>query len=183
MLSVYGKPDAGHLLNHMHDVGCIGKMLLRILNSIMYLVPNVPADGEFLKIITKALKHLLRIITKKSGVTSLQIQDLSENVIEDIVVGLQKHSLSISCMSIKIHMLVLLQSHILIFSQFRCSAVGLTQTKKARESDEVHLIVLAFRGPMNNVNSTGRVSLMMIGSIKLTNKLIVPMLPEFQQVE
>ena len=96
MLNVYGEPDVGHLLNHMHDVGCIGKMLHRILSSIMYLVPNVPADGKFLKIITKALKHLLRIIIKESGVTSLLIQDLLQNVIEDIVVGLQKHSLSIS---------------------------------------------------------------------------------------
>ena len=46
VLSVYGEPDAGHLLNHMHDVGGIGKMPHRILSSIMYLVPNVSADGE-----------------------------------------------------------------------------------------------------------------------------------------
>ena len=71
MLSVYGKSDAGHLLNHMHNEWCIGKMLHWILSSIMYLVPNVPADGKFLKIISKSLKHLLRIITKEGGVTSL----------------------------------------------------------------------------------------------------------------
>ena len=76
VLSVYGEPDAEHLLNHMHDVGGIGKVPHRILSGIMYLVPNVSADGEQLKIITKALKHLLRIIMKESGVTSLQIQDL-----------------------------------------------------------------------------------------------------------
>ena len=75
-------------------------------------------------------------------------------------------------------MLVLLQSDILILSQLSCNAVAVTQTKKARESDEVHIIMLAFSSPMNNVNSTYRVSLMMIGSIKLTNKLIVPMLPK-----
>ena len=75
-------------------------------------------------------------------------------------------------------MLILLQSEILILSQLSSSAVAVTQTKKARESDEVHLIMLAFSGPMNKVNSTGRVSLMMIGSIKLTNELVVPMLPK-----
>ena len=80
----------------MHDVGGIGKVPHRILSGIMYLVPNVSVDGELLKIITKARKHLLRIITKESGVTSLQIQDLAQNVIKDIIVGLQKHSLSIS---------------------------------------------------------------------------------------
>ena len=126
MLSVYGEPNVGHLLNHVHDVGGIGKMLHRILSSIMYLVPNVSTDGKFLKIISKSLKHLLRIITKESGITSLWIQDLSQNVIENIVVGLQIHSLSISYMSIKIHMLVLLQSHILILNEFRCSVVGMT---------------------------------------------------------
>ena len=95
-------------------------------SPIIYLVPNVSVDGKFLKIISKSLKQLLRIIMKEGGVTSLRIQDLSQNVIEDIVVGLQIHCLSISCMPIKIHMLVLLQSDILILSQFRRSAVGLT---------------------------------------------------------
>jgi len=69
--------------------------------------------------------------------------------------------------SIKIHVLVLLQSEILILSQLSSNAVTVTQTEKVRESDEVHFIMLAFSGPMNNVNSTGRVSLMMIRSIKL----------------
>jgi len=92
----------------------------------MYLVSNVLANGELLKIITKALKHLLRVITKEGGVTMLRIQDLSQNVVENVVVGLQIHSLSISWITIKVHMLVLLQSHILILSEFRCSAVGVT---------------------------------------------------------
>ena len=82
-------------------------------------------------------------------------------------------------MSIKIHMLVLLQSHILILSQLSSSAVAVTQTKKGRESDEVHFIMLAFSGPVNNINSTGVVSLMMIRSIKLTDYLIVLMRPKF----
>ena len=77
MLSVYGEPNAEHLLNDMHNVWRIGKMLHRILSSIMYLIPNVSADGKFLKLISKSLKHLLRIITKEGGVTSLWIQDLS----------------------------------------------------------------------------------------------------------
>ena len=81
MLSVYGEPNARHLLNDMHNVWCIGKMLHLILGSIMYLVPNIAADGKRLKIITKLLKHLLRIITKKGGVTYLRIQDLSQDVI------------------------------------------------------------------------------------------------------
>ena len=88
MLSVYGEPNAGHLLNDMHNVWCIGKMLHRILSSIMDLVPNIAADGKLLKLIAKALKHLLRIITKEGGVTNLRIQDLSQNVIKDIVIGL-----------------------------------------------------------------------------------------------
>ena len=59
MLSVIGKLDARYLLNDMHNVRCIGKMLYRILSSIMYLVPNIAADGKLLKFIAKALKHLL----------------------------------------------------------------------------------------------------------------------------
>ena len=46
VLSVCGEPDARHLLNHMHDVWGIGKVPHRILSGIMYLVPNVSADGE-----------------------------------------------------------------------------------------------------------------------------------------
>ena len=51
-----------------------------------------------------------------------------------------------------------------------------------RESDEIHLVVLALSGPMNNVNGTGRVSLVVIGSIKLTDDLIIPMLSKCHQV-
>ena len=110
----------------MHNVGGIWKVPHRILTGIMYLVPNVSTDGELLKIVTKALKHLLRVIAKEGGVTMLRIQDLSQYVVENIVVGLQIHSLSISWISIKVHMLVLLQSHILILSKFKCSAVDVT---------------------------------------------------------
>ena len=49
-------------------------------------------------------------------------------------------------------MLVLLQSYVVILSQLRCSAVDVTQTKKARESDEIHLVVLALSGLMDDVN-------------------------------
>ena len=59
LLSVIGKTDVECLLNDMHNVWCIGKMLHRILRSIMYLVPNVSADGKLLKLISKSLKHLL----------------------------------------------------------------------------------------------------------------------------
>jgi hypothetical protein len=57
----------------MHNIGGIRIVLHRILTHIMNLVPNVATDEELVKILTKALKHLLRIITKISGVTVLQI--------------------------------------------------------------------------------------------------------------
>ena len=59
MLRVIGKTDAGYMLYDMHDVWCIGKMLHRILRSIMNLIPYIAADGELLKLISKSLKHLL----------------------------------------------------------------------------------------------------------------------------
>ena len=86
--------------------------------------------------------------------------------------------MSISPVSIKIHVLVLLHIEILILSQLNSNAVAVTETEKARESDEVHFIMLAFSCLINNVNNTGGVSLMMIRSIKLTDNLIVPMLPK-----
>ena len=79
-------------------------------------------------------------------------------------------------------MLILLQSHILVLSKLRCSAVGVTQTKKVREGNEIHLVVLAFCGPMDNVNGIARVFLMVIGSIKLTYDLIVLMFLKCHQV-
>ena len=119
---------------------------------------------------------------KKSGVTSLWIQDLTKDVVQNIKVGLQIHCLSIRGITIKIHVLVLLHSHILILSKLRSSAVVFTQTKKARESDEIHLVVLALSGPMDDVNGTGGGGLVVIGGIKLTNDFIVPMLLKLQQV-
>ena len=81
-----------------------------------------------------------------------------------------------------VYVLILHQSHILILSKLRCSMVGVAQTKKAREGNEIHLVVLAFCGPMDNVNGTARVFFMVIGSIKLTGDLIVLMLPKRHQV-
>ena len=98
----------------MHKIGGIWKVPHRIFTGIMNLVPNIVTDGELVKILTKALKHLLRIIMKVSGVTSLRIQDLMQDVVQNIEVGLQIH-----CLSIKIHVLVLLQSNIIIFSKLR----------------------------------------------------------------
>jgi hypothetical protein len=55
------------------------------------------------------------------------------------------------------------------------------ETKQAREGNEIHLVVLTLCGLVNDVNSTIGVLLMVIGSIKLQNNLIVPMLPELHQ--
>ena len=57
----------------MHKIGGIRIVPHMILTCIMDLVPNVATDGELVETITKALKHLLRIITKISGVTTLWI--------------------------------------------------------------------------------------------------------------
>ena len=72
----------------MHKVGSIRIVPHRILDRIMNLVPNVATDRELVKIITKVLKHLLRIIMKISGVTSLRIQDMTQDVVRNIEVGL-----------------------------------------------------------------------------------------------
>ena len=54
----------------------------------MNLVLNVATNGELVEIMTKALKHLLRIIIKISGVTTLRIRDLTKDVVHNIKVGL-----------------------------------------------------------------------------------------------
>jgi hypothetical protein len=48
----------------MHKVGIIRKASDRILRSVMNLVPDVATDGELMKISTKAINDLLRVITK-----------------------------------------------------------------------------------------------------------------------
>lgn len=96
--------------------------------------------------------------------------------------GLQIHYLTICRVSIKIHVLILLRSNILILSKLRGMAVDATQTKKTRESDEIHLVGLAFCSPMDDVNDTSSVFLMVIESIKLKDDLIVLMLPKLHQV-
>jgi hypothetical protein len=72
----------------MHKVGSIWKAFDRILRSVMNFVPDVATDGELLKIRTKAIKDLLRVITKIGGITSLWIQDLPQDVVQDIEIGL-----------------------------------------------------------------------------------------------
>jgi hypothetical protein len=60
----------------MHKVGSIRKASDGILRSVMNLVLDIATDGELLKISTKAIKDLLRVITKIGGITNLRIQDL-----------------------------------------------------------------------------------------------------------
>ena len=81
--------EAKYLLNDMHNVGSIWKVLHYILTGLEDLVPYVVANGELSELITKAIKHNRGVILKKSGVTNLRIQGLAKNVVEDIEVRLQ----------------------------------------------------------------------------------------------
>jgi hypothetical protein len=55
----------------MHEVGSIRKASDGILRSVMNLVLDIATDGELLKISTKMIKDLLRVITKIGGITNL----------------------------------------------------------------------------------------------------------------
>ena len=57
MRSTYGKLDAGHLVNNMHDVGSIWKVLHHILTSMVDPIPYVATDGELGEFFAKAIKH------------------------------------------------------------------------------------------------------------------------------
>ena len=98
------------MLNDMHDIQSIGVVLHHILTSIKDLCPNVPANRELGKVIAKIVKNHLRVIMKKSRVTTLGIQDLVKNVFEHIVVGLHPNCVPISTMIIQIHVLILIHS-------------------------------------------------------------------------
>ena len=58
-------------------------------------------------------------------------------------------------------------------------AIPTVQAKKAREGNEINLVVLAFSGPMNEMSLHPGVQV--IGGIELTDNLIVPRLAELHQ--
>ena len=64
-------------------------MLHHILTSHEDLVPNITTDGELGELISKVIKYNLGILMEICRVTYLGIQDLMNNVVEHIVVGLQ----------------------------------------------------------------------------------------------
>jgi len=98
------------MLNDMHDEWSIGVVLHHILTSHKDLVPNITTDGELGELISKAIKYNLGILMEISRVTYLGIQDLTKNIVENIVVGLQPNGLPISMMTIQIHVLILIHS-------------------------------------------------------------------------
>ena len=98
------------MLNDMHDEWSIGVVLHHILTSHEELVPNITTDEELGELIAKAIKYNLGILTEISRVTYLGIQDLTKNIVENIVVGLQPNGLPISMMTIQIHVLILIHS-------------------------------------------------------------------------
>ena len=55
----------------------------------------------------------------------------------------------------------------------------MVQDKKAREGNEINLVVLAFSGPMNEMSL--RPGVQVIGGVELTDNLIVPWLVELYQ--
>ena len=55
----------------------------------------------------------------------------------------------------------------------------MVQAKKAREGNEINLVVLAFSGPMNEMSL--RLGVQVIGGVELTDNLIVPQLAELHQ--
>ena len=98
------------MLNDMHDEWSIGVVLHHILTGHEDLVPNITTDGELGELISKAIKYNLGILTEIGRVTYLGIQDLTKNVVEHIVIGLQPNGLPISTMTIQIHVLILIHS-------------------------------------------------------------------------
>ena len=55
-------------------------------------------------------------------------------------------------------------------------AIPVVQAKKAREGNEINLVVLAFSGPMNEMSL--RPGVQVIGGVELTDNLIAPRLAE-----
>jgi hypothetical protein len=119
---------------------------------------------------------------KVGGITNLWIPNLPQDVVQDIEIGLQVHYLTICWITIKVHVLVLLHLNILILYELSSMTVSTIQTKEVRESNKVHLVVLTLHGLVDDVNSTNLVLLMMIGSIKLHDDIVVPMPPKLHQV-
>ena len=146
MRGICGKVNAWHVLNDMHDERSIWIVLHHILTSHENLVPNITTDGELGELIAKAIKYNLGILTKISRVTYLGIQDLTKNIVENIVVGLQPNGLPISTMTIQIHVLILIHSKSWNLSDGSGGVIPAVQTKKARKGNEINLVVLAFGG-------------------------------------
>ena len=171
--------NARHVLNDMHGEWSIGVVLHHILTSHEDLVPNITTDGELGELISKAIKYNMGILMEISRVTYLGIQDLTKDVVEHIVVGLQPNGLPISTMTIQIHILILIHGKSGNVSNGSGGVIPTIQAKKAREGNEINLVVLAFSGPMNEMSL--RPGVQVIGGVELTDNLIVPWLAELHQ--
>lgn len=143
-----------------------------ILTSSGNLVPNVETDGERSEVVAKAIKNHWRVIPKISGVTALRIENLVKNVVQHVVVQLQPNCLAINLVTIQIHILILRHGKGVDFINLHFLAISTTKAKKMREGDCINLVVLALGGPMDRAIGDVKV----VGSIKLTNDLIVPWL-------
>jgi quinol-cytochrome oxidoreductase complex cytochrome b subunit len=148
----------------------------------MNFVPNVAADRELLEVITKAIKHLLRIIPKIGSFTDLGLQNLPQNVVQDIEIWLQVYYLTICSVTIKIHVLILLHVNILILSKLSSTMVITIESKQASKGSEIDLIMPALCSPVDDVNGTSLIFLMMIRGKELHDDLVVPILPKLHQV-
>ena len=82
-------------------------------------------------------------------------------------------------MTIQIHILILIHGKSGNVSNDSGGAIHVAQAKKAREGNEINLVVLAFSGPMNEMGL--RLGVQVIGGIELIDNLIVPRLVELHQ--
>ena len=103
-----------------------------------------------------------------------------KNVVQHIVVWLKPNYLTISPMTLQVHILILVHSKSQNLSNGLRSAILAVQTKKASKSRKINLVVLPFSGPMNDMSIF--TSVQMIGGIELTNNLVVPLLAKLHQL-
>ena len=82
-------------------------------------------------------------------------------------------------MTIQIHILIVIHGKSRNVSNGSGGAIPVVQAKKAREGNEINLVVLAFSGPMNEMSL--RPGVQVIGGVELTDNLIVPWLTELHQ--
>jgi hypothetical protein len=179
MDNILGVADIGHSLNHIHEIGGIGKVLHWIIHGPPQLIPNEVEDTKTFFIRCHSIEKIGSKIPKSGHISNLRVDSGTEELIEIIVVRIELVRFALNGrISARKHEGELLGLVFVLIVHGGAPFILRTKTQEPREGHVVNCAFLALSCPCDGVV----MGIEVVGAMELSKDFFVPIIPKAHDV-